>query len=80
MSSQPGRCAGSADEYDVVVRRDVGVVMADGATLFADVYVPALDGGGVAARRSPPTAVRSRDRCIFPSRRIRDSHGASTTP
>ena len=44
MSSRPGRFAGSADDYDVAVRRDVGVVMADGATLFADVYVPALDG------------------------------------
>ncbi len=44
MSSDPGGHAGSSPEYDVVVRCDVGVAMDDGATLFADIYVPALNG------------------------------------
>jgi len=44
MANHPDRHAGSAQEYDVAVRRDVGMVMADGATLFADIYFPALNG------------------------------------
>ena len=44
MANHPDRHEGSAQEYDVVVRRDVGMVMADGATLFADIYFPALNG------------------------------------
>ena len=44
MTNHPDRHAGSAQEYDVVVQRDVGIDMADGATLFADIYFPALNG------------------------------------
>ena len=59
MANHPDRHAGSAHEYDVVVQRDVGMVMADGATLLADIYFPALHGeqlGGewpVLLERSP---------------------------
>ncbi len=44
MVGHPDRYEGSAQEYDVVVERDVAVTMADGARLFADVYFPALNG------------------------------------
>ncbi len=44
MANHPDRYEGSAQEYDVVVTRDVGIAMADGATLFADIYFPALQG------------------------------------
>ena len=44
MIGHPDRYAGSAQEYDVDVERDVAVAMADGTTLFADVYFPALSG------------------------------------
>ena len=44
MANHPGRYEGSAQEYDVVVQRDVGIAMADGAALLADIYFPALNG------------------------------------
>ncbi len=44
MSGHPDRFEGSAHEYDVTVERDVVIAMADGARLFADIYMPALHG------------------------------------
>ncbi len=40
----PDRREGSWQEFDVVVHCDVGIEMADGATLYADIYFPALNG------------------------------------
>lgn len=44
MPNHPDRHTGSAQEYDVVLQRDVGIAMSDGATLLADIYFPALKG------------------------------------
>lgn len=38
---------GSCRQYDCTIERQIGVVMADGATLYHDVYRPALDGEAV---------------------------------